>query len=68
VRLAPRDDLDLGQQGRLDGVGYQTGETLLQSQRLLNANHGPGVVCHADNQPPTGGVGKGHQGAQCRVG
>ena len=68
MRLAPRNDLDVRNQTRLDAVRDEIGESLLSGQRIGHAANGTGVVLDADDQRASRRVGESDDGAQDRIG
>ena len=64
LRLAPRHDLDLRNQARLDRIGNKVRQPLLEIQRSLDSNDGASTILDADHEPTARGIGEGDQGPQ----
>jgi hypothetical protein len=62
LRLTPGHDLDLGNQARLDGIGDEVRQPLLEIQRSLDSKDGARTILDADHEPAARGIGEGDQG------
>ena len=63
MRLPPAQDAQLWNQARLDPVGNQVSQLLLQQRRVRHADDLTGSVGHPDQHRPTRAIGKSDEGA-----
>lgn len=64
VEATPRQNLDVGDQPRLDVIRDEIRESLFCLNRFLHADHSAGAVFHPDQDDPAGRIRKGDQSAE----